>query len=238
LPSKPLTCLLTGFDAFGTHEVNPSQSLVESFPDILDAGTSGLSSSNSREIHIRKLILPTSGGAAWKKLRQSLDQLSANEETIVIMTGFADTREHLSLERFAINCRDYRIADNSGAQPHDRLVDKLAPDLLRTSVDLIALCATLLKTGYPTEISNHAGTFVCNEIYFRALNYAACHDQIKATIFLHLPKPANFVKSLQKSKDKEVARRASRVKNGGNQIKVMNEAVANIIFNLVKRKFK
>ncbi len=236
MASKPLTCLLTGFDAFGEHLSNPSQTLVNTFPDMVKVQPGGRLQTE-RVIHIRKLILPTEGVAGWKKLQKNLNDLtSENEKAIVIMTGFASKREYLSVERFALNCRDYRIADNSGAQPLDKPIDKNADDLLRTKIDLIAMNKTLTAAGYAFEISNHAGTFVCNELYFRALNYAAINRQLKAVLFIHLPEPAAFVESLKKSRKKTLSVQAKKATTAAKQMVMLTDAVVAVISCMAGKK--
>ena len=194
MASKSLNCLLTGFDAFGEHRANPTQSLVEAFPDILKTRpVAGYGA--SREVHISKLVLPTAGKRGWTKLKRALDELAATPgPALVIMNGLAARREALSLERFAMNLKDYRIADNDGHKPEDSPIDKKAPDLLRTELDLPIIKAALSRAGFPCEISNHAGTFICNELYFRALHFRDAHKAIKTVLFVHWPEPADFIK--------------------------------------------
>ncbi len=236
MASKPLTCLLTGFDAFGDHLSNPSQTLVDTFPDMVKVQPGGRLRPE-KVIHIRKLILPTAGTAAWKKLQKVLTSLtSTDENSIVIMTGFASSRQYLSIERFALNCKDYRIADNTGDQPLDKQIDKNADGLLRTGIDLIAMHKSLMAAGYPCEISNHAGTFVCNELYFRALNYGLATKQLKAVLFIHLPEPAAFVRSLAKSSKKNLANQAKKANTAEKQMVMLTDAVVTVISWLVGKK--
>lgn len=234
MASKSINCLLTGFDAFGEHQQNPSQILVEAFPDILktkQTGKSGL----AKEVHITKLVLPTAGKEGWRRLKKALDDLNSMPgPAFVLMTGLAAKRETLSLERFAMNIKDYRIADNSGEQPQDCPIDKKAPDLLRTQLSLVELKDKLSRQGIPAEVSNHAGTFICNELYFRALNYQLGSDGLlKAVLFVHLPEPAQFCKSMAAGKNKKASAQASLAgRSRKNQLQVMGQALAEIVESL------
>lgn len=228
--AKTITCLLTGFDAFGTNKVNPTELVVASFPDSLITKPSG-PSSRVKEIHIEKLILPTAGIKGWKALKSALDDTvkRSHYPIYIVMTGLAQKREWLNLERFAINIKDYGLPDNSGHQPLDKPINKNAPDLLRTNIDLAALNSAIKKAGYPSVISNHAGTFICNELYFQALNYALSQPKIKSVIFVHLPSEKQFAQSAAKSKKRAIADAAQKAKTSKKQIALLSQAVAEII---------
>ena len=230
MSSKATTCLLTGFDAFGKNMVNPTELIVEAFPDLLITKPSG-SLRRVKEIHIEKRILPTAGTKGWKALQAALDHVVENSPgpIYVVMTGLANKREWLNLERFAINIKDYGMPDNSGHQPLDKPINKNAPDLLRTNIDLAALNSAINKTGYPSVISNHAGTFICNELYFQALNYALSQPKIKSVIFVHVPTEKQFAQSAAKSKKKTIANAASKATTRTKQIALLRQAVAEIV---------
>jgi pyroglutamyl-peptidase len=230
LSAKPITCLLTGFDAFGANKVNPTELIVEAFPDLLVTKPSGLLG-RVKEIHIEKLILPTAGVRGWKALKKALDHavLTSPGPLYVVMTGLANKREYISLERFAMNIKDYGLADNSGHQPLDKPINQTAPDLLRTNIDLAALNLAINESGYPAHISNHAGTFICNELYFQALNYALNQPKIKSVLFVHVPSEKRFARSAAKSNKKAIATAALKAKTRPKQIELMSQAIAAIV---------
>lgn len=104
------------------------------------------------------------------------------------------------MERFALNIRDYRIADNQGHQPADEPVIAGGPDARKTSVRLSALLAKLQLHGYLIEISNFAGAFVCNDVYYRCLAYQENHAHLLGALFVHLPPPAEYAQELVTTK--------------------------------------
>lgn len=142
--------------------------------------------------------------------------------------AFADaaSRQHLSLERFALNVRDYGIADNEGEIIQDSFVDQQEQDLLRTSLSLPPLAALIKAAGYPCEVSNHAGTFICNELYFKALAYCRKNGRgrIKAVLFVHLPGLENFTQACAASPKRSVSRRAKQADNQIKQLRLLKEA--------------
>ncbi len=228
MASKELTCLLTGFDAFGTHKVNPTEVIVSAFPDIIDG---------RKQIEIRKVNLPTAGLSGWKLLKKQLNETLATSSgpVMVLMTGLAANRTSMSLERFAINVKDYRIADNSGRQPLDKPIVIGGHDLLRTSLDLTSLNKELTATGYPFDISNHAGTFVCNELYYQALAFAADEKRIGPLLFVHIPESSKFTGAASESKVKEVAARARLAKTKIQQTKLMSAALQELLVTVASK---
>jgi pyroglutamyl-peptidase len=236
---KPVTLLLAGFDAFAGDKYNPSQLVVEAFPDILVSKPRG-QSRVVKEIHIRKEILPTAGVKGWKQLKKALDEAVAGAEgqVIVLMLGLAAIRQNISLERFAMNFRDYRIADNSGERRLDETIEAKGAQLLRTNLDLPYLRYLTNTVGFPCEISNHAGTFVCNELYFRALNYANTHTKVSSVLFMHLPREKEFAKTAKNAKNdgtpKELAQRLKGISKAGKskQIALLGDAVLEVAENI------
>jgi pyroglutamyl-peptidase len=187
-----VTCLVTGFDAFGEHSSNPSQLIVEALPEEIDLG--------KQVIKFNKLVLPSCCTEAWKELKKAIKQLP-QKNAILIMTGYAQVRETITIERFALNVRDYRIPDNNKHQKFDEWIDRKGPEAIRTKVPVIELQKHLRKKGFASEISNSAGTFVCNDSYYQALRYQQINDCPKLVLFMHLPPPERYDDQLPAMKE-------------------------------------
>lgn len=213
MPSKQKRVLVTGFDAFDKLKSNPSQTIVETL-----GGSIKLPGSKG-EIFVDTMVLPTCC-KAWTKLKRQLD---ANRGIYgaIILTGVAAKRDKISLERFALNIRDYRIEDNGGHRHLDEAIVKAAPDALRTDLPLAAISSKLTKTGAPCEISNHAGTFICNEMYFKCLLYQQEEPSPSPVLFVHLPLPKTYSTTLKSLKT------PSKTKRSG--LEVMSGAIERII---------
>lgn len=223
-------CLLTGFDAFDKKGFNPSQLLVEGFANQISVP------SLKNPVVIERMVLPTVGDKAWEALKRALECSSKKSPTILVLTGLAEGRPKLNLERFALNIKDYRIKDNDGKIWQDVPVDSDYPLALRTAVPLQGVERQLKRKGFPVSVSNHAGTFVCNELFFRALAWQLSHSGLVAVLFVHLPMPAVFAKSMLaegKACSKKLAE-AGLLKGCSKQIAQMRLAVAEIIKELAK----
>lgn len=125
-------------------------------------------------------------------MKQAVDKLPPDAQFALVMAGMADKREFIEIERFALNCRDYRIPDNEKHQwTGEEVVEGADTAIRSTPVDKQLLDA-LLGKGFNCRISSHAGTFVCNELYFRALHDWQQSPHCAGVVFVHVPPPANY----------------------------------------------
>lgn len=144
--------LLTGFDAFGGDAVNPSWLAVQALHDVLIDGH-----------RIVAAQLPTTFAGSGREL---LKLLRMHQPALVVCVGLAGGRSALSLERIAININDARIADNEGAQPVDVPVVKSGPSAYFSTLPIKAMLHSLTEAGVAAEVSQTAGTFVCNHVFY------------------------------------------------------------------------
>ena len=167
--------LLTGFDAFGGASLNPSWLAA-------------------RALHGRQVLghtvvaaqLPTVFDASLKTLNALLKQ---HRPALVICLGQAGGRSALSLERVAINVNDAPMADNAGAQPVDTAVKRGAPAAYFTTLPIKSMLAALQAEGVAAEVSQTAGTFVCNHVFYGLMHTLATRRELKHTRggFIHVP---------------------------------------------------
>ncbi len=171
--SKPLSrVLLTGFDAFGDESINPSWEAASALHGTRIAG---------HRVIARQL--PTSFARAPRVLRAALREL---DPAAVICVGQAGGRAQISLERVAINVCDARIADNDGAWPREQPVIAGGPDAYFSRLPLQACLSTLHAAAIPAEISNSAGTYVCNQVMYVLLHALRARRAMHAG-FVHIP---------------------------------------------------
>lgn len=175
-PSSALPrVLLTGFDPFGGETLNPSWLAVRQL-----AG---------RQIADHRIVaaqLPTVFGASLDALRALLAE---HDPSLVICVGQAGGRGALSLERIAINVDDARIPDNAGEQPVDRPVVPAGPAGYFTKLPIKSMLLALLRAGIAAEVSQTAGTFVCNHVFYGLLHELASRPELRDVRggFIHVP---------------------------------------------------
>lgn len=117
-----------------------------------------------------------------------VDELIAlHRPDVVIATGLANGRASVTPERVAINVEDARIPDNAGAQPIDRAVVESAPAAYFSGLPVKAIVQRMRAAGIPADLSQSAGTFVCNSVMYRLMHtVAASHPGVRAG-FIHVP---------------------------------------------------
>jgi pyroglutamyl-peptidase len=167
-----MKALVTGFEPFDRDTINPSGEAVR------------LLKKRIGNLQVKTAELPCSFGASTKALRLAIEDARPD---IVLCTGLAGGRAELCLERVAINVQDARIRDNDGRQPIDKPVVKDGPAAHFATLPIKACVAELRKAGLPAAVSNTAGTFVCNHIFYALMDIAAGHPIPMKAGFLHVP---------------------------------------------------
>lgn len=166
------TVLLTGFEPFGGDPTNPSGEAVRQVEARWD-----------RPERLVVDVLPVSFVGAAARMRALIAE---HEPDVVIAVGLAGNRGTVSVERVAVNLMDARIPDNDGAQPVDRPCVEGAPDARFATLPVKAIVRDILADGIPAEMSHSAGTFVCNHVFFAAVDAASVRPGTRAG-FVHVP---------------------------------------------------
>jgi pyroglutamyl-peptidase len=158
-PVNMPTALVTGFDPFGDDPVNPSWLAAQALHGRVIAGH-----------RVVAALLPTCFGESLGRLDAALQR---HRPRLVLCLGLAGGRTALSLERVAINVDDARIADNAGAQPIDMPVVAGGPAAYFGTLPIKAMLGALLHAGVRAEVSQTAGTFVCNHVFYGLMHRLA-----------------------------------------------------------------
>lgn len=163
--------LLTGFEPFNGAAINPSLEAARALDGWSGPGFTVV----ARQ-------LPCVFGTALDVLRESIAGVKPD---IVIAVGQAGGRSEISLERVAINVEDASIRDNAGNQPVDTPVVADGPAAYFSTLPVKAIVKALRLRGFPSGVSQTAGTFVCNHVFYGLLHHAV-GQPLKAG-FIHVP---------------------------------------------------
>ncbi len=166
------TVLLTGFEPFDQDLINSSWEAVRQ----LDGERLG------KNVRIVARRLPCAFATAGESLIQLIAQL---RPAMVIATGLGPGRSEISIERVAINLNDARIPDNLGAQPIDTAVVADGPAAYFTTLPSKAMVRAVRGAGIAASVSQTAGTFVCNQVFYR-LQHALAGTGVRSG-FIHVP---------------------------------------------------
>lgn len=177
------TVLVTGFEPFDGDSLNSSWEVARRLNDQKLTVPRGRGPAR-RTAHIVARRLPCEfdrSRAALSRLVKSLDPV------LIIALGQANLRNEVSVERVAINISDARIADNAGARPIDTPVIEAAPVGYFSQLPIKAIVEGLRKAGIPASVSQTAGTYVCNHVFFGLMHLLAQSYPDKRGGFIHLP---------------------------------------------------
>ena len=167
-----MRALVTGFEAFGGASANASYAAVARLPARLGA------------LEIVTALLPTSYAQSGATLVREIERV---KPAVVLCVGEAGERHELNVERIAINVQDARIADNDGAQPVDVPIANGASAAYFATLPVRAIHAALVDARLPATVSNSAGTFVCNHVFYTLMHFAATSRPTFLGGFLHVP---------------------------------------------------
>ena len=164
--------LVTGFDPFAGESSNPSWEVCRMLPGTI-AG-----------LRVETLLVPC-------EFRRAIEVVAAaigrHRPSLVVCLGQAGGRSHLSVERVAINVDDARAPDNGGARPIDEPIARDGPPAYFATLPIKAMAAAMRKAGVPTEVSNSAGTYVCNHLMYGVLHFIAASGTPARAGFIHVP---------------------------------------------------
>ena len=164
--------LITGFEPFGSYAENSSWEAAKK-----------VASFGVFNADIVTECLPVSFVRAPMTLREEIDR---HTPVVVIMLGQSATADRIKLERVALNMMDSAMCDNDGAKPYEEPIYEGEESALFTSLPIKHLRSAIEAQGIAVKISNSAGLYVCNRVYYEALRMCREREGMQA-IFVHLP---------------------------------------------------
>lgn len=162
--------LITGFQPFGGQRVNPAWEAVRKLPDVLGDKV------------LWKLEIPVTFGGAFDAVEAKAAEVDPD---VILCVGQAGGRDAVTPERIAVNLQDASIPDNAGNQPVDLPVVADGANAYFTSLPVKAMAAAARALDIPCRLSCTAGTYVCNDVFYRLLH--RYRDTGKRVGFVHVP---------------------------------------------------
>ena len=163
--------IVTGFDPFGGEKINPSIECVKALPEV-------------EGVELIRLELPTVFKESAIRLNEVINDVKPDA---VLSVGQAGGRAGITMERIAINVDDARIPDNISQQPIDETIQTEGEAAYFTTLPIKRIVKAIREAGISAEVSNSAGTFVCNHIMYQALFAATKADKPFKAGFMHIP---------------------------------------------------
>lgn len=133
---------------------------------------------------IRTRVLPVDSLIAPARLKQALRLIRPDA---LILLGEAAGSKSIRLETTAWNELDFKIPDIAGRQPAGRAISLGSPAILRATLPLKKLQARLEANNHEVMLSHNPGRYLCNQVFYVALEWIKTHALPCPAGFIHLP---------------------------------------------------
>src|SRR5580692_8472147 len=175
--------LLTGFGPFPGVPFNPSAVLVKALARRRRPAFVGI----ARTTHVF--------ATTYEAVDRDLTKLFAQKPDIILMFGLAGSRRHVCIETRARNAVSLLFPDASGYRPQHGVIKLHGPATLTGNAPFARLAGA---AGTKARLSRDAGNYLCNYVYWRAL------EQVRGTRplvqFVHIPLVGTTPRRQQRSK--------------------------------------
>ena len=165
--------LLTAFEPFGGQALNASLETARA-----------LQGRHFEGAQIEVLALPV---VRWRAPQLTIDALARFEPDFVVLLGEAGGRTEITPERVAINLDDYPIPDNAGNQPREKTIIEDGPAAYFSTLPLLRIQTALQNHRVPAAISNSAGTYLCNHLFYHVMHHLSETQSATRAGFVHVP---------------------------------------------------
>lgn len=167
-----MTILVTGFEPFGGEAINPSWEAVRRL------------NGDTGDVRVERLLVPTTCADSIRTVTEVIDRL---HPSTVLMVGQAGGRAELSIERVAVNCDDAQAPDSAGVLHEDAPIVSQGPTAYLATLPVKQIVAGLRSAGLPASVSNTAGLFVCNHLFYGVLHHIVTRNLDTQAGFVHVP---------------------------------------------------
>ena len=192
--NKKIKFIVSGFGPFQNSNENPTTVIANRLIKYLENREVGNDSTPQLSAIIKTLVIETSVDAAREEIDRLYEQHikdSLDQTTVFLHLGVSNTASCFRLEQCAYNDATFRIPDERGYQPRNKIIAENVAyqHSLSTDLDTAHLKLQLNRTcpNLPVEISTNPGRFVCNYTYFYSLLKTQIHGQSLQALFFHVP---------------------------------------------------
>jgi pyroglutamyl-peptidase len=172
-----LTVLLTGFGPFPGAAVNPTTALVRRL---------------ARNRRVTAAEVRCVGHVFATRYAAVDDEFAAllahHRPDAVVMFGLAARRAHVSIEMLARNRVSMVFPDAGGGAARRAVIETNAARDRRGRAPMRSLLAAARGARVDTRLSRDAGRYVCNYVYWRALEAAGRPGGPRLAVFVHVPR--------------------------------------------------
>ncbi|XP_040375179.1 pyrrolidone-carboxylate peptidase isoform X2 [Rosa chinensis] len=186
---KSVVINVTGFKKFQGVAENPTEIIVNNLKTYVEKRglPSGLTLGSCT-------ILETAGVGASPALYKAMESgisktdSNTNDQVVWLHLGVNSGAMKFAIERQAVNEATFRCPDEFGWQPQQFPIIEADGEISRareTSCSIDAILKILKKKGFDVAVSDDAGRFVCNYVYYHSLRFA--EEKGHKSLFVHVP---------------------------------------------------
>jgi pyroglutamyl-peptidase len=191
------TILLTGFEPFGGSDVNPSITACRR----LEGKTY-----NGFRVVVEEIPL------RFHEIKGNIERYIEKHGPVAVVCTGQSGGPSIALERVAINIASAKNPYNCGHKPVDEALNDEGPAAYFSRLPLRDLEEALKGAKIPVVVSNSAGTYGCNQIFYYLMDYLATEGIDIPAGFIHVPSlPEQVVDKRQPSMTVELIAEALEV---------------------------
>lgn len=165
--------LVTGFEPFGGQALNSSGEIVRALE--------GRSLAN---VTPATAVLPVVYGAAVHALS---DAVARVDPEIVVSLGQADESGSIAVERLARDVSTAEQRDDAGRLGGDLSPGHRGPPVYASTLPVAQVVEELRRAGIPAVLSEDAGGYVCNHLFYGLMHLLATERPGAVGGFVHVP---------------------------------------------------
>ncbi|MFK7850418.1 MAG: hypothetical protein AB8D78_05510 [Akkermansiaceae bacterium] len=165
-----MSVLVTAFGPFGDRTENISSIVLRNLREELP--------------EIRTRIFPVDSVIAPSGLKQAIRRI---QPSAIVMLGESAACDCIQLESTAWNEKSFGIPDIRGRQPFGEPIRSQSPSSLFSTLPLQNIRQKLASHGHLSAISHDPGRYLCNQIFFTALDFLGSENSHIPAGFIHLP---------------------------------------------------
>jgi pyroglutamyl-peptidase len=170
------TILLTGFGPFPGAPFNPSAALAQRLATFRHPRLAG----TRRIAHVFR--------TSYAAVDEDLPQLIARHRPdLILMFGLAARTPYLRVEMRARNAVSSLLSDFTGKRTPAHAIRAGSPHAINGQGPFQKLLIAGRKTRVPIRLSRNAGRYVCNYLYWRALETKPQRGRHPLVLFVHVP---------------------------------------------------
>ncbi len=161
--------LVTAFEPFNKEKINASQEVLKNLPNFNG---------------VQKIVLPVVFSECFQEVYKLMENTLFD---YILMLGESGGRTSVSLERIAVNIAEASIPDNKGNMPRGEKIFPDGENAYSATLDLKVAKDALNENSIPVQISNSAGLYVCNNLFYGVMYYINRHNLNTKAGFMHIP---------------------------------------------------